>query len=230
MNQIKKNLLIVLPCIVIFLSSSVTAEAQKETTITKFYFQTAVGGGNFGNNSSDLGVQAIIKNKWSLSLSYQALDMRPNNIPNDYIPATGTGEFFIIPYSYSKGVDNVSMKLVNFTGGKYFKLSRSIWATTEAGVSFVHGEKTKFRSIPVTSGTSYYVLGWEDYTTSNYEATVGNKNTIGAMLKADINWAFASFMGIGGGVYANVNSIQSPVGFHIKLIFGLMGKEKKHRG
>jgi hypothetical protein len=47
------------------------------------------------------------------------------------------------------------------------------------------------------------------------------------MFQGGINWAFASFMGFGAGVYANVNSTQSPVGFNIKLFVGKMGREKK---
>ena len=50
---------------------------------------------------------------------------------------------------------------------------------------------------------------------------------MGAMLKADFNWAFASFAGVGAGVFANLNSIQSPVGFQIKLLIGKMNKQKK---
>ena len=49
------------------------------------------------------------------------------------------------------------------------------------------------------------------------------------MMQADINWAFASFMGVGAGVYANLNSIQSPIGFNIKLLVGKMGRERKHK-
>jgi hypothetical protein len=49
------------------------------------------------------------------------------------------------------------------------------------------------------------------------------------MFQADITWAFASFMKLGAGVYANVNSIQSPVGLNIKLLVGKMGREKKHK-
>ena len=49
------------------------------------------------------------------------------------------------------------------------------------------------------------------------------------MVQADINWAFASFMGLGAGVYANINSIQSPVGFNMKLLVGKMRREKKHK-
>ncbi len=50
---------------------------------------------------------------------------------------------------------------------------------------------------------------------------------MGAMLKADVNWAFASFAGLGAGVFANFNSIQSLVGFQIKLIVGKMNRDKK---
>jgi len=36
-------------------------------------------------------------------------------------------------------------------------------------------------------------------------------------------------MGLGCGVFANINSIQSPVGFQVKLIVGYMGREKKNK-
>jgi len=45
--------------------------------------------------------------------------------------------------------------------------------------------------------------------------TVENKTTIGLMAKADLVWAFASFMELGCGVYGNLNSIRSPLGFHV---------------
>ena len=49
------------------------------------------------------------------------------------------------------------------------------------------------------------------------------------MMQADINWAFASFMGMGVGAYANINSIQSPIGVQLKLIIGKMGRIKKSK-
>jgi hypothetical protein len=226
MSRHKKNLLICLGLLISFMP----ATAQQEKTITKFYLQGALGGGSFNSLSSDVSLQTILKNKWSASLSYQTLEeMKPNNIPKDYIPGTGHGEFLFIPYSYTGTVDNVNMKLVSLTGGRYFKLGRNTWATTEAGLSYVKGQKTKFNSIPITSGSTNYLLGWEEYTTSNYETTLENKSTIGLMAKADINWAFASFMGIGCGVYGNLNSIQSPVGFHVKLMVGMMGRQKRSK-
>ena len=47
------------------------------------------------------------------------------------------------------------------------------------------------------------------------------------MMRTDVNWAFSSFMGLGAGFFANINSIQSPVGFHVKLIVGNMGRVKR---
>ena len=224
------NKISLLICLTLLLVSFMPATAQ-QNKITKLYLQGATGGGTFNHIYSDVSLQAILKNKWSLSLSYQTLEEpKPNNIPNDYVPATGNGEFLFIPYSYMGSVDNVNMKLVSLTGGRYFKLDRNTWATTDAGLSYVKGQKIKFNSIPITSGSTASFLGWEQYTTSNYETTVDNKNTIGLMAKADVNWAFASFMGIGAGVYGNLNSIQSPVGFHLKLMVGLMGREKRRKG
>ena len=47
------------------------------------------------------------------------------------------------------------------------------------------------------------------------------------MIRADYNWAFSRFFGLGAGVFANFNSIQSPVGFNLKLTMGMMRKKAK---
>ena len=109
--------------------------------------------------------------------------------------------------------------------GKYFKGGRNTWFTTEAGLSAVNAKTIKFSSEEGSSIGIFPILGGRS---SNYSFTDdGKKTTMGAMLKADFNWAFASFAGLGGGVFANINSIQSPVGFHIKLIVGKMNRDKK---
>ena len=48
------------------------------------------------------------------------------------------------------------------------------------------------------------------------------------MLKADFNWAFLPFMGVGAGAFANFSSIQSPAGFQLKLIIGWMNRKSNH--
>jgi hypothetical protein len=106
------------------------------------------------------------------------------------------------------------MNLFSFTGGKCWEAGSKIWFTAEAGISIVTGEKMIFTSQPVVWD------GW--YVSSNYAVKKENKTTIGGMLKADFNWAFLPSMGLGAGVFANFNSIQTPVGEQIKLIFGWM--------
>jgi hypothetical protein len=224
MSPIQKTLA---SLIVIFITS-LQSIGQTGNVITKCYGQGSLGGGSFNNFYSDLSLETVFKNKWSASIMYQDLEMKPNNVPGDYIPATREGFVLFFPYASTIPVDNVDMHLISVTGGRYFRLGRNTWATTEAGLSFVKGEKLKFTPVPIQHESSDGILGSEDYTSSNYETTHESKNTIGAMVKADINWAFASFMGIGAGVYGSFNSIQSPVGYHIKLMIGMTGKQKKH--
>ena len=110
--------------------------------------------------------------------------------------------------------------------GKYFKGGRNTWFTAEGGLSAVSGKKINFS--PNKQGSSTWIFPLIGETPANYVFTEEEKKTtMGAMLKADFNWAFSSFAGLGGGVFANINSIQSPVGFHIKLIVGKMNREKK---
>jgi hypothetical protein len=146
--------------------------------------------------------------------------MTPKNEPADYQPETGYVLF--MPYTYQETTD---MSMVNLTAGRYFKLGRNTWATTEAGLSYVQGEKVNYQHSQVVSSDIIIFAS----TSSNYTASKESKSSVGAALRADLTWGFASFMGLGCGVFANVNSIQSPVGFQVKLILGYMGREKKHK-
>jgi len=197
----------------------ITATGQTKA-INKFYLQAGAGGGTHESGSYDLGIQTIFKNKWSATLSYQGFDMEPKNLPSDYEPETGF--IFIIPYTYTV---QANMKIVSLTAGRYFKLGRNIWATTEGGLSYVNGEKVSFQRTDVVD--SYFLIGGT--TSSNYSASKESKSTLGVAMRADLNWGFASFMGIGCGAFANINSIQSPIGFQVKLMVGNMAREKKNR-
>ena len=146
--------------------------------------------------------------------------MKPKNLPSDYQPETGY--VFFIPYTYEVTAD---MSLISLSGGKSYNLGKNFWATTEGGLSYVRGEKVNFERTQPVSGNIIIAAS----TTSNYNSTKENKSTIGAMLQADINWAFASFMGLGAGVYANINSVQSPLGLNVKLLLGKTGRVKKHK-
>ena len=219
MNRTNKKLINRIFLCIMYLAFITTATSQTKT-MSKFYFQAGAGGGTYGSGSYDLGIQAIFKNKWSATLSYQELSMTPKNQPSDY--QAETGYVLFIPYSYEVDAE---MSLISLTAGRYFKMGRNTWATTEAGLSYVSGEKVSFHHSQVTS-TNVIIAAT---TSSNYTTTKENKSSVGFMMKTDVNWAFSSFMGLGAGVFANINSIQSPIGFHVKLLVGKMAREKKNR-
>jgi len=201
------------------LAFMITATGQTKA-INKFYLQAGAGGGTHEAASYDLGIQTIFKNKWSATLSYHEFDMDPKNLPSDYEPETGY--IFFIPYTYTV---QANMKIVSLTAGRYFKMGRNTWATTEAGLSYVSGEKVSFQHSEVTSSFAFIAAS----NSSNYTSTKEKKSAVGFMMQTDVNWAFSSFMGLGAGVFAYINSIQSPIGFHVKLLVGNMGREKKNR-
>jgi len=117
------------------------------------------------------------------------------------------------------------MTMVSLTAGRYFRLGRNIWATTEGGLSYVSGEEVTFEKTDAVSNNLIIVAS----TSSNYNTYKENKSSVGAALRADLNWGFASFMGLGVGALANINSIQSPVSVQVKLMVGYMGREKKNK-
>src|SRR6187402_1601712 len=219
MNRTNKTLINRLFLCIMSLALFSTATGQTKT-MNKFYLQAGAGGGTHEAASYDLGIQIIFKNKWSATLSYNEFDMDPKNLPSDYEPETGY--ILFIPFTYTV---QANMKIVSLTAGRSFKMGRNTWATTEAGLSYVSGEKISFQHSEVTS--SCLIIAASN--SSNYTSTKEKKSTVGFMMQTDINWAFSSFMGLGAGVFANVNSIQSPIGFHIKLLVGNMGREKKNK-
>lgn len=204
-----------------FFLSSTTFGQAKETPFTKIYLQGAAGASSRNGSVAEIGLQAVVKNKWTASVSYNSFDMEPKNIPSDYDP----GYIIVLFFPIKEETPSVDMKLLNFTVGRYYRAGKNTWFTTEGGLSFVSGKKIAFSKNTDTQGT-WFLIGGEE--PSNYTYTTEKNNTMGAMLKADFNWAFASFAGLGAGVLANFNSIQSPVGFQLKLIVGKMNRDRKN--
>lgn len=210
--------------IFLFLYCPFTVMAQKkESVIKKVYLQAGAGGNTIEGDHGEISLQTIFNNKWSTTLSYHSLSMKPKNLPSDYVPGTGTF-LFIIPYSDEV---IVNMDIFSLTAGKYFQTGRKSWITTEAGLSIVNGETASFQPTASTTVDPFAMLLGITGTTSNYNTTVENKTSIGAMIRADYNWAFSRFFGLGAGVFANFNSIQSPVGFNLKMTMGWMGRKAK---
>jgi hypothetical protein len=201
-----------LSCLLCFVTNGQT----KQPVVKKIYSQVGGGFANQDGVVSDFGIQAVLNDNWTATVSYQSIEMDPKDLPADYKPGYTILFIFPIPDVYPA----VKMNLFNFTAGKLFEAGRSTWFTTEAGFSIVNGEKMNFTSQPVVQDV------W--YSTSNYAIKKENKTTIGAMLRADFNWAFLPFVGLGAGAFANFNSIQSPVGFQVKLIVGWMNRKRKN--
>ena len=188
-----------------------TSNDAKQSAIKKFYLQAGAGLCSSNGASVDFGLQAILKNNWTASISYKLVEMEPKNLPADYEPA--------FDFLFTDPLPTNDMNVFNFTVGKYFETGRKTWFTTEAGLSVVSGQELKFTSQPIEQDFFYW--------SSNYSVQKENKTTIGGVLKADFNWAFLPFAGLGAGVFANFNSIQSPVGFEIKLLFGWLNTKRK---
>ena len=221
MKQRAKKIGLYFSLVMLLGASLLQVNGQTSMNLSKIYLEGGIGASTYKGINSDVSLKAILKNKWSMTLSYNNIaEMAPKNEPSDYQPETGYVLF--LPYTAEETVD---MSFVSLTAGRYFSLGRNIWATTEGGLSYVKGEKVNYERTQQVSG-NIIIAG---STSSNYRTTKESKSTVGAMMQADINWAFASFMGVGAGVYANVNSIQSPVGVQLKLIIGKMGRVKKSK-
>src|SRR5690349_18530168 len=108
---------------ILFLAVVIASSAQSKP-LTKFYLQGGIGASNYKGGYSDIGLQAIINNKWSTTLSHQSLSMTPKNIPSDY--QAESGYLFFVPYTNE--VDT-RMNITSLTAGRYFKLGKNTWAT-----------------------------------------------------------------------------------------------------
>ena len=71
-------------------------------------------------------------------------------------------------------------------------------------------------------------MDYVSYTSSNYALQTEKKTTVGGIIKADVDWAFCPYMGIGAGVFGSFNSFATPVGFQLKLICGWLNPKKKN--
>ena len=187
---------------------------KKEIALKKMYVQAATGPSTQNGAVYEFGLQAVLKHNWVATFSYQNIEMDPKGLPSDY----EQGYTYILVLPFPDVYPVTKMNLFSFTGGKCFEMGRKIWFTTEAGFSIVNGDNMTFTPQDVTDDGMYI--------SSNYAVKKENKTTIGAMLKADFNWAFSSYVGLGVGAFANFSSIQSPVGIQVKLISGWLRKKR----
>lgn len=193
-----------------------TNNEAKKSSIKKFYLQTGAGITTGDGTAVDFGMQAVLKNEWTIGISYKSIEMKPKNLPGNYERGVVIALFF--PF-YDEWPYN-EMDIISVTLGKYFETGRKTWFTAEGGLSFVNGQKIEFTSQPVVTELFYI--------SSNYSYKKEDKTGVGAMLKADFNWAVLPFAGVGAGFFANINSVQSALGFEVKFICGWLNTKRKH--
>ena len=197
----------------------ITSYGQEKSSLEKVYFQ--IGGGGMSNKGffGEMSLNAALKKNWIVSLTYLSAEMEPKNLPSDYDPG----------YSFILGTNanpTIELNTVALTAGKYAQLARKVWFSAEAGLSVVNGEKLNF------SHQQSQIIDWGPLgqsKTSNYSYTTEKKTTVGGLFKADMNWSFVPFAGIGFGVHANANSIQTSVGYEFKLMLGHFYKRNKNK-
>lgn len=193
-----------------------TSNEAKQSAIKKFYLQGGTGITSSGGISLDFGLQAVLKSNWTASISYKLVEIEPRNLPDTY--QRGYTLLLVFPL-YDEFPYN-EMDVFSLAVGKYFETGRKTRFTAEAGLSFVNGQTMKFTSQPVISEILYV--------SSNYSVQKENKTGFGGVVKADFNWALLPFAGLGTGVFANFNSVQSAIGFEVKLLVGKLNKKRKH--
>jgi hypothetical protein len=187
---------------------------NKGTPLKKMYFQAAAGLSTNGGIGYEFSTQAIFKHNWVSTFSWQNFQLDPKNKPADY--ERGFLLVLIIPIMDPKPVSR--MNFFNFSAGKSFEVGRKLWFTTEAGLSIVNGDQLTFTP---------QVAKFEGmYMCSNYEVKKQKITTLGGVLRADFNWAFSPYVGMGVTGFANLNSQQSPVGAQLKFMFGWMNRKK----
>lgn len=206
----------------LFIFSTLLTNAQSgKSDLKKIYGQLSMGPASSSGYSVSFAAQSVWKNNLVATLSYQNISVNPKNLPSDY--ERGYTYFLLLPIPDAK--PEQELKILSITMGKLYPSGRKTWFTTEGGISLVKGDKFTFSHQAVESGSLIFV----GYSSSNYSVSKESTTSVGGQLKADFNWAFCSFAGLGVGAHANLNSIQSVIGGEIKLSIGWMHREPKSK-
>ncbi len=202
--------------VAIFVVSVISVNGQNTPEhLPKYYLH--IGGGPSIHNGAfaDFGGTTIFQNKWIASVSYQNFDMNASNLPADYQEGYTT----VLIFPFSDEMPSITMTSVNLMTGRYFPLGRKTWITAQGGLALTRGDKLTFTRQPVESNS------W--YVSSNYDVHKESASGAGAIIQADFIWAFVPYVGIGAGVFANMNSVQSTVGLQFKLVGGWMNSKRE---
>jgi hypothetical protein len=209
-------------CILILSAWNLNAQDKTpapQKALMKFYVQGGSGMASREGVVGELGIHGVLMNRWSAALTYQEFTMDPKNMPADYKPETGIVLF--IPYTNHIETE---MKIVSLSASKYWRIGKHTWFTAGVGLSYVSGDEVSYTRATNTDPVNF-IFGI-NYP-SNYSTKIERKSTVGGIVRADLEWALTSWLGVGATVFGQFNSIQSPVGFEINLITGLVERHKK---
>jgi hypothetical protein len=210
--------IIAIAALLVFSTLAINAQT-KTSDLKKIYGQLGMGPASKSGYSGSLSLQSVWKNNLVATVSYQSISANPKNLPSDY--KRGYSYFLLFPLPDEMPEQNLN--ITSITVGKLFPSGRKAWFTTEAGISLVRGVKYAFTRQAVQTDNIIFFGS----SSSNYNTEKESLSGVGCALKADFNWAFSSFAGLGVGTYANINSVQSVIGGEIKIIIGWMHREPK---
>ena len=215
--QIKRLLIAAICLFAALIGSFVSYSQERTTSLQKLYGQLATGPSTRDGAVGEFSLQGVFKNNWTATFSYMGIAMDPKNLPKDYDPGYVVIIIIPIPNSYPEN----ELKIYSVTAGKLFEARRNIWFTTEAGLSVIQGQEFSFASqAPLRD-----FLGQNP----NYTTHSTSKTGFGGLLRADVNWVFSSFAGLGLGTFASINTVQSTLGIEIKLMLGWMNRKDKNK-
>src|SRR6516162_3557477 len=115
----KKLLFLMIAAMTTFFANAQNAQTSS-SPINRFYVDFGGGAASKNGAFATLGATAVIKNKWTASMSYYSVDMNPKNLPSDY----DRGYTIVFPFSIPDAMPSVNMKLINFTAGRFFQMGR----------------------------------------------------------------------------------------------------------
>ena len=202
------------------LSIAGSAAGQQASFISKAYL-TSTGLVTSSGSMSGRCLQVVFRDKWSASVSHYSGNLNVNNLPSDY----QQGENSFLGIAWKDGKPKHNLKVTSFTAGKFAKLSRSVWFTTEAGISINRGFETTFQRQTVTVADAWIIYS----RSSNYTTTKQEKTVIGGIISADLKVAFSPFTTFGIGFNANPNSLQTTLGGQFSLSIGWMHRGPKNK-
>ena len=217
-HQVPKRASALMTLLLVFWSLSGALAQSNPTPLKRVTGHIGFGGSSKQGYLGSYGLQAITHKALTFSLSYQDIHLNPKGLPKDYNP--GYEVWILIPVP--NGYPEATLSLLSATVGKSFAASRTISFSTLAGLALVKGETFNFQRQDVATDF------WGSQS-PNYSATRRSKSTIGMQLQADATWAFSSFAGLSTGVFANFNSVQSPIGMDVKLVIGWMNRAPKKK-